>query len=165
MKKVLHWVFTADNIQHVETNPTQSEPAMDYTPEQVARSMTRGYRDAHHDFAVSPDHVRQVVTMRRSIYGSYDICDWPTNDQQRTILSLAFSDYRAAKANALKVVPCPPAVTYNDDVTQAYLDGVSYGYRCNGDWDGMGVLGKAYAAGADMGRFWRLDDPRSILLG
>lgn len=128
---------------------------MDYTPEQVARSMTRGYQDAHPDFAVTADHVRKVVPMRRPVYGSYDICSWPTNDQQRTILSHAFSDHRAAKANAPKVVPCPHPSDANCDTTRAYREGMAYGYRCNGDWDGMGRIGVAYAGGADMGRFWR----------
>ena len=133
---------------------------MDYTPEQIARQMTAGYKAAHPGFAVRPEHVVKVLTMRKPAYGSYDICDWPTNDQQRTILHFAFSDYRAAKANARPAIPCPEP-SEPCAKAAAYRLGMANGYRTGVDWDGMTPLGVAYAGGAEMGRFWRPDADES----
>lgn len=125
---------------------------MDYTPAKIAASITVQYSAAHPDFVCRAEHVARVMPLRKPVYGDYDVCSWPTNAQMRTIQTHAFSDYRAAKAR--RVVPCP-APAGNNDRHDSYRLGMAHGWRTGLDWDGMTAEGRAYAAGAAMGQFWR----------
>lgn len=50
--------------------------------------------------------------------------------------------------------PCPEPSAVSD-TDAGYRNGADYGFRLNGDWDGFTPWGNAFAAGSNMGRFWR----------
>jgi hypothetical protein len=149
---------------------------MDYTPEQIAFQLNRSRTASPVDF-IRPDHVRAVMTFRKPVYGNYDVCGWPTREEQSRIQDLAQDDYYEMIAEADEVLlaaagrfapadPLRPRVEPNTafDRADGYRSGMFAGYYRNADWDGMGQpWGEAYEAGCDFGRFWRLDDPRPIV--
>jgi hypothetical protein len=145
---------------------------MDYTPEQIAFQLNRGRTISPVDF-IRADHVRAVMTLRKPVYGSYDVCGWPTREEQSRIHDLAQADLYDAIAEAddillaaaSRAVPCPepsPSLTvhetYGLDVTDArtaengWRRGLDAARRGESPYFGGTPWGRAYEAGIRYGR-------------
>lgn len=64
--------------------------------------------------------------------------------------------------------PCPeptPTAPFGlaSETYCGYRSGLSAGWRNGAEWSGFTAWGAAFEGGADMGRFWRIHDPRPIL--
>lgn len=142
---------------------------MNYTPATVARLLDTNCAGDRRNF-ITPAIVAEVMNAQPARLGNYLVCGWPSVEQQRQIHNLAL----LRKCG----VPCPEpreAFGYPDVLDfdsndprvaeHAARSGSRNGFDLDieGGWHGFTAWGRAYAAGIDFGRFFRLDDPRPIL--